>query len=158
MIKSERNHAQHGQAYLELALILPALLLLTLGVLDFGRSLYTYVSMAGAVRDGARYGTVYLPNSGPPTPSQIQSRVQSSATSPAIAANNVSVQLQLCRLSDNSCVTYDDAYYNSHVTSTTLMKGYRLNVQVSYTFQLLTPLLGQLTIPMGTSSTMVFLI
>jgi hypothetical protein len=46
---------QSGQALVELALILPVLALILLGIVDFGRVFYTYGALANAAREGARY-------------------------------------------------------------------------------------------------------
>jgi Flp pilus assembly protein TadG len=42
----------------ELALLLPVLLLLTIGVLDLGRGVYAYITLANAAREGARQAIV----------------------------------------------------------------------------------------------------
>jgi Flp pilus assembly protein TadG len=46
---------QRGFAIVEFLIILPLLLLLLLGVAEFGRTLYQYNTLTKAVRDGARY-------------------------------------------------------------------------------------------------------
>lgn len=53
-----RNRQQIGQALVEFSLILPMLLFLVLGILDFGRILFIYSSAASAARDGARQATL----------------------------------------------------------------------------------------------------
>ena len=47
---------ESGAALVELALILPLLLLLLLGVSDFGRVLYWSITLAQSARAGAQYG------------------------------------------------------------------------------------------------------
>ncbi len=47
-----------GQAAVEFALAMPALLLIVFGIVDFGRAVWAYNSVAYLARDGARYGTV----------------------------------------------------------------------------------------------------
>lgn len=49
-----RRRAQRGAAAVELALVLPVLLLVIGGVVDFGRALYTKVIITNAAREGAR--------------------------------------------------------------------------------------------------------
>lgn len=46
---------QHGQSVVELALILPMLLFITLGTLDLGRLFISYVSVLNAAHEGAFY-------------------------------------------------------------------------------------------------------
>jgi len=45
-----------GQGLVEFALILPALLLVVVSIIDFGRLMFTISSVASASRDAARYG------------------------------------------------------------------------------------------------------
>ena len=47
--------SQRGQSLVEFGLILPVLLILTLGAIDFGRVYFTYVSVTNAARNGADY-------------------------------------------------------------------------------------------------------
>lgn len=47
-----------GQSLVEMALVLPILLLLFMGIMDFGRMLFLYAQLANAAREGARYGAV----------------------------------------------------------------------------------------------------
>lgn len=47
-----------GQAMVELALVLPILLLILMGVFDFGRAVFAYNSLSNAAREGARVAIV----------------------------------------------------------------------------------------------------
>ena len=49
---------QDGQAMVELALILPILLMLCLGIFEFGRILGSFMIINNLARDGARFGVV----------------------------------------------------------------------------------------------------
>ena len=51
----DASKQQRGFAIVEFLIILPLLLLLLLGVSEFGRTLYQYNTLTKAVRDGARY-------------------------------------------------------------------------------------------------------
>lgn len=46
---------ESGQAIVELALIAPLLFFILMGILDLGRSFYTYEALANTAREGARY-------------------------------------------------------------------------------------------------------
>ena len=48
-----------GQSYLELALVLPFLVLLLLGTLDVGRAFNAQIVVMNAAREGARYGIAH---------------------------------------------------------------------------------------------------
>lgn len=52
-----RSLSSAGQSALELAIILPVLLLLLLAAADFGRALYVSVAVQNAARAGAQYGS-----------------------------------------------------------------------------------------------------
>jgi Flp pilus assembly protein TadG len=55
---------ERGVALIELALVLPLLILLTLIATEFGRAIYQYNTIAKSVRDAARYLTTQAPNTG----------------------------------------------------------------------------------------------
>jgi Flp pilus assembly protein TadG len=54
----QQHKGQAGQQIVEFALVLPILLMVLLGVLDLGRSFYTYVELTNAAREAARYTAV----------------------------------------------------------------------------------------------------
>ena len=49
-----RKRADHGAAAVEFALVLPILLTLMLGVIEFGYAMFVQSTLAGAAREGAR--------------------------------------------------------------------------------------------------------
>jgi len=53
-----RQHRTRGQSLVEFALILPILLILMLGILDFGRAIFAYNSVSNGARSGARVAIV----------------------------------------------------------------------------------------------------
>ena len=52
------RNEQHGQALIELALVLPILLLLLSGIVEMGRVGYAYISVNNAARVGARVASI----------------------------------------------------------------------------------------------------
>jgi Flp pilus assembly protein TadG len=46
---------EEGSSFVELALVLPVLLLLFLGMIDFGLSYNTYITLSNGAREGARW-------------------------------------------------------------------------------------------------------
>ena len=50
---------ERGQSMVEYALVLPILLLLLLGIMEFGILVFNYNTIANAAREGARYGIVH---------------------------------------------------------------------------------------------------
>ena len=61
--QTRRSHRDDGAAALEFALVLPLLLLLLFGIVDFSRAYNTHISLTAAAREGAR---VLALNSGDP--------------------------------------------------------------------------------------------
>jgi len=55
--------SENGQDLVEYALIFPLLMLLLLGIMEFGIVVQAYDSIANAAREGARYGIVHPDNS-----------------------------------------------------------------------------------------------
>ena len=53
-----------GQSFVEFALILPALLILIVSIIDFGRLMFTISSVSSASRDAARFGASVGTDSG----------------------------------------------------------------------------------------------
>jgi Flp pilus assembly protein TadG len=53
-----KGRTRNGASAAELALLLPLLMLLILGCIDFGRFAYSYIAVSNAARAGAGYGAV----------------------------------------------------------------------------------------------------
>lgn len=64
MTQMRGQPATRGAAAVEFALVLPLLLLVVGGVVDFGRALYTNVILTNAAREGARAAVVLQPYDG----------------------------------------------------------------------------------------------
>lgn len=54
-----QRHGDDGQTMVEFALILPAFLLILVGLFDAGRAIYAYNTVANAARVGARVAIVH---------------------------------------------------------------------------------------------------
>jgi Flp pilus assembly protein TadG len=53
-----RSRRTRAQAMVEYAIVLPVFFWLTLGVVDFGRAMWAYTTVAYVAREGARFGTI----------------------------------------------------------------------------------------------------
>lgn len=80
---------ERGQALVEMALVLPILILIIFGIVEFGRILNAKLIVTGASREGARYAAV---NGATVTDTQISDMVKSAAPSlkPADVTVNIS--------------------------------------------------------------------
>ncbi|TDW66655.1 TadE/TadG family type IV pilus assembly protein [Kribbella pratensis] len=70
--RSSRAGADRGAAAVEFALLLPLLLLVVMGIVDFGRMLNAQETLTNAAREGARLVALGQPN--------VASRTQAAAT------------------------------------------------------------------------------
>jgi Flp pilus assembly protein TadG len=53
-------HGEEGQNLVEFALLLPVLLYILMGIIQFGLIFAVYVTINNAVREGARWGSIYV--------------------------------------------------------------------------------------------------
>lgn len=60
-LPSGRSLSERGAAAVELAIVLPLLVLVIMGLVDFGRLFFAQVSLASASREGARAASVGMP-------------------------------------------------------------------------------------------------
>jgi Flp pilus assembly pilin Flp len=109
-------NSDRGAAAVEFALLLPLLLLIVFGIIDFGRALNTQITLTQAAREGARALALGQPN--------YQTRAQSAAT----GLNGITVT----ELPDSQGVTGCPAGSEQ--------KGDDAVVQVTYTFRFVTPI------------------
>lgn len=53
-----RRRGDRGQSLVEFALVLPVLLIIVFGIIDFAMGMRSYVALANATREGARFAAV----------------------------------------------------------------------------------------------------
>ncbi|MGI6587831.1 MAG: TadE/TadG family type IV pilus assembly protein [Peptococcia bacterium] len=81
MLKKIRRQRK-GQALVEMALILPLLLLLLFGIIEFGRVMSASIIVTHGARDGARHGAVGA------TDSEIVTRIQTKSAAVLFDSEN----------------------------------------------------------------------
>jgi Flp pilus assembly protein TadG len=105
--KAGVSGSQSGQALVELAIILPMLLILALGVIEIGRYAYIAILVGNAARAGAAYGAQSNQQSNDPTGIQNAALYDfagsTSSTSPAVPATNGLMYSTLTVTSTTSC-------------------------------------------------------
>lgn len=98
--KQRRNspeaRARRGIALLELAILLPLLVVITFGCVDFGRFVYAYVAVTNAAEEGATFGCLNSPLRTYPQGSwtaavQAAAVAEPNGLTPAITSSNVTV-------------------------------------------------------------------
>lgn len=113
LIKDKR-----GQAMVELALVLPILIILVFGITEFGRIFHSYLLITNASREGARFGIV-----DPLDTTSIKGRVENVAASLGLSDSQISI-----------------SYTRPDSTPTSTPKsGDSINVQVGCDVKLITP-------------------
>jgi hypothetical protein len=130
------QRSERGQSLVEFALILPILVLLLVGILDFGRAVYAFNTVNNAARQGARLAIVDQ------TVAHIQERAATEATNLGIDPADVEVDFRDLSTPDtpDSCpgdVAGDDNNLGSIVFCIAV-------VSVPYDYTAATPLIGNL--------------
>jgi Flp pilus assembly protein TadG len=129
--------SQRGASAVEFALILPLLLAIVFGIIEFGAVLYNQAVITNASREGARYAAGFYTNpatatKGRPHCSDIQNYVVNYVnkrfigfvSTPDFAANNV----KCCQ--NNVCTTSNDPSYNYSGTDV----GYVDTIRIEYQY------------------------
>lgn len=111
---SGRETPDRGAAAVEFALVLPVLLLILFGIIDFGRALNAQITLTQAAREGARLAALGQPD--------VVSRTQAAAT----GLSPVSVNMASCPAgagpADNAVVTV--SYSFSFITPVGAIAGF----------------------------------
>lgn len=115
-LKRKLFRNERGQALVEISLIMPILLLLLFGIIDFGRIFHAYLLVTNAVREGARIGVVG-------------------------AADTV-----ICQTVKDSAVGLDAASINPNVAPAegSRVRGAELSVSVDYPVSVYTPIISSI--------------
>ncbi len=93
-VESASGDVQEGQSLIELALLLPVLLLIMAGLLDLGRAFQAYTVVVNAAREGARYGAYH------PTDSYgILDRVEQEAAGSGVDLSQSTVIIEMTTVS-----------------------------------------------------------
>lgn len=125
MIRMFRSR-EHGQALVEMALVLPLFILLLFGVFEMGRIGYAYITVSYAAGEGGRVATLGG------TDDQIETAIKKAVTS-----------LDLESLKD------------PEITPNERHSGQDVTVRVSYTVQLINPLLSMISNSVEVSSSII---
>ncbi len=64
MLNRSRSRQERGQEVVEFAILLPVLIWMLFGMLDFGRVYFSAITITNAARVGARYGIIYPDDTG----------------------------------------------------------------------------------------------
>jgi hypothetical protein len=140
MHNKTRSRRTKAQGLVEFALILPLLLALIMGIIDFGWLVYNYVSLYNAQREGLRYGTVpsfstlpqYLDCSG------IRTHIRNTAPMSGLKDSDIAIYYD----HGYSTGPTSDVCVDGDLTPPVLNNGDRVVVEVHAKVRLLTPFFG----------------
>ena len=136
----DRSDRERGAVVVEFALIVPMLLLIVLGVFDFGYMLNRNTIVSNASRDGAR--TASLDGSYADICETVRSELSDSGIAvPAncTATSGTTVIKIDCKKVDNTACAATSTTYDTLAVS-----GATAIVTVTYTYTYITPLIGQM--------------
>jgi Flp pilus assembly protein TadG len=135
---------QLGQGLVEFAIVLPIILVMVFGLLDVGRAVFTFNTLAQAARQAARTAMVDQ------DVSRVRSTAYQSAPTLGLGTSNVSVCFKTDDTSQTDCSssTADDCPLADRVI------GCLAIVQVQLTYQPMTPIIGSLigSVPLSSVS------
>lgn len=118
-----RARGSRGQSLVEFAMVMPVLVILIFGIIDFGMGLRSYISLTNATREGARFAAVgNLPGAYPANCDGITNTT-------VIGRVCIAIGLDPAALDDVS-VTYPDGQ----------APGNSVVVAAQYTYTFITPL------------------
>jgi hypothetical protein len=126
------RRVRRGQGLVEFAIILPVLVLILLGTIDFGRVLFSWIQVMNAAREGAAYAAFNPNDSG-----GIQLHVDQEANVQQQGGEGSLNVTVTCHRADDGTVVPCDAAFVSGLGST-------VTVRVEEGFTFLTPLISNL--------------
>jgi uncharacterized repeat protein (TIGR01451 family) len=133
--------ASRGQALVELALVVPILLLLFAAAADLGRAFYAYVALENAVKEGAVFGARH--------PACFDQYGGFGCAGANNVISRVQDELQGLRNPDGTLVAptaqcFAPSAPTTPVALTDCDEGYAYTVRATHNFRLITPILGSI--------------
>ena len=132
-----KRRRSSGQSLVEFSLILPILLLLLFGVIEFARFLFSYESLNNAVREGSRYAIVHGSSSNCPS-GPVPSYVDESLN-PCYDPSGTNVGNAIRKFAFTFAQS-SDLVIGTPQWSPNNARGSVVTVTATYTFRLLLPL------------------
>jgi Flp pilus assembly protein TadG len=136
--------AERGNALAEFALVLVAFVVMTFGIIDFGRAMFTYHTIGDAARVGSRWAIVRGSACALPGCPVDSSAVQTYLRSVTPGIDRTQLTATLVPLDSATCSGYGNQG-----------PGCRIQVTVSYPFRFLVPLIANYPVTFSSQSTMV---
>ena len=100
MMRRRTTKGERGAAAVEFALIVPLLVVLVFGVIEFGRVLNVQISLSGAAREGARYMAIHKN-----VADAKETAWQAAPSVPGLSASNIAISPSTCVAGAKTTVT-----------------------------------------------------
>ena len=142
-MKTQRNR---GQTLVEFALILPAFLMLIMGIVEFGRLMINYAGVASASREAARYGATVGVNAFGVEHFNDCAGIRAEAKRVAVIAPITDADIS---------IQYDNpstGFFEASCPTSQFELGDRIIVSVNITFDPIVPLLDLGSIPLSSET------
>lgn len=144
----KKNRSERGQSLVELSVSLVLLLLLLVGLVEFGMAFFQFVQLRDAAQEGALYGSM-----NPSDCTNIENRIKGASNSP-VNLNGSDVTITTTIIHD---LTGNEYPCGSAGAAPYDCEGNGIKVRVSYDHQIFMPMLpaiiGQSTIPLNATVT-----
>jgi Flp pilus assembly protein TadG len=133
------NKRTKGQAMTEFALAFPLILLVSMGIIEFGRFFFTYVSVYNAAREAARFGSAAgMTEAGVPhylDCTAIEKRAMDIGFFAGLTANNIDVRY-------DTGPNDETAFNNLPACPAIIPAGARISIQVTSNYRPIVPLVN----------------
>lgn len=140
-----RRHAGRGQTLVEFAMVMPIILLIVLGLVDLGRAVYAYNTLAQSARQASRTAIVNQ------NVTNVRNQAIASAPSLGLTASNVDVCFKSATTTQTDCSnpTTDNCPQSDRVI------GCLALVRTHMTYEPMTPVISLIWSSIALSSTSV---
>ena len=122
---------EDGAAAVEFAILLPILIVILFGTIEFGLILYDQEVITNASREGARYGIVI--GSPRPTTSQIQNVVNTYLTNSGLHAGNATTKVTGAQGTSGSNLTVSVSFPYTYMVLPNFVAGLGSNINLGAT-------------------------
>jgi Flp pilus assembly protein TadG len=109
-VQQVKHDSERGAAAVEFAILLPLLLMLVLGTIEFGRAYNAQITLTNAARDGVRVMAI----ANDPTGAKTTAKNAAASVSPNIPTSDITLSTQVC--STGNQVTLTVKYSLSTIT------------------------------------------
>lgn len=139
-----RKHAGRGQTLVEFAMVMPLIILVVLGLVDLGRAVYSYNTLAQSARQAARTAIVNQ------NVTNVRNQAIASAPTLGLTADNVDVCFKTVATSQTDCDSLTD-----NCPQSSRVIGCLAVVKTHMSYQPMTPVISLIWSSIALSSTSV---